>query len=205
MTVTRDQFREGYTWDEWLEVVGETHEAWRSRYEEARLGELRAEYQLVPGSRHVLCVVDEACTDSVGTVPYIAKACEQAGAAGGVELRIFSRREHPELLSQFQSQGRLATPVCVVFDDAWVQVGRWGPRPEAAERFIAHWRPDAAGDSLDEALDLWYSADEGRSTLREFLAVLRGQGVQPWRAGRRASQQLWNQAEQAGGEPERAM
>ena len=181
--MTRDRFRGGYTWEEWLEEVVHRRAEWRSRYRDARLGPLRAAFQDVPAPRYVACIVDDACADSAGSTPYIARACEQAG---GVELRVFSRAEDPELLRQYQTDGKEQTPVCVVFDGTWRQVGIWGPRPEPLRNHVASLSGEATHDELVAELEAYYADDAGQTVLTEFAHVLRGDAVPAWRAGREA-------------------
>ncbi|HEX7051686.1 MAG TPA: thioredoxin family protein [Longimicrobiales bacterium] len=199
MTVKRERFREGYTWAEWLEVLGADAQRWCERYDATALGELRADYQAVPTPRSVLCIVDRAGLDTTETVPRIVRACEQAGAGGGVDVRILPAERGGDVLGQYVVEGARAVPLCVVFDDAWLQVGVWGPRPRAAQEFLDGLRADLPPEELDYRLRDWYLDDEGRSTLREFLTTLRGQGVHPWRAGKRVSEGVWKQAETAKG------
>ncbi|MFW6202301.1 MAG: thioredoxin family protein [Gemmatimonadota bacterium] len=197
MTITREQYRDAYGWDDWLEVVDARREQWRGRFEDARLGEMRADYQHIPGPRHVLCIVRASNTDCVGTVPYIARACEQAGAGPGVELRIAPVGRGADLLDQYSSAGGPTPPVCVVFDGDWVQLAHWGPRPYAAQEWLDARYADSPSGERDRALDRWYARDAGRSTLREFLPVLHGAGVKPWRAHARRGEHLRKQAERA--------
>lgn len=197
MTITRDQYREGYTWEEWLEVVRARREEWQARHDSARLGRLRADYADIPTPRSVLCLVDDEEPDSVGTIPYIARACEEAGAAAGVELRILRGRDHPELARQFLVHGRTALPVCIVFDQDWVQVGLWGHRPRPAERLCERLIDRLPPDALRAELERWYAEDRGHTTLAEFLETLRGTPVPPARAEHRIARHLHTQAERA--------
>ncbi|MFW6078470.1 MAG: thioredoxin family protein [Gemmatimonadota bacterium] len=184
MTITREQFRDALGWDDWLEIVDIRREEWRARFDDARLGDVRADYQHIPAPRHVLCMVRASNTDCVGTVPYIARACEQAGAGPGVELRIAPVGRGPDLLDQFASAHGATPPVCVVFDGDWLQVGHWGPRPRAAQAWLDARYAAAPSAERERALDRWYVRDAGRSTLREFLAALRGEGATPSRRPR---------------------
>lgn len=197
MTVTRDQFREGYTWDEWLDEVEEDRDKWQARYRDATLGELRAEYQNAPTPRYAMCIVEDGCADSAGSVPYIAKACEQSGAPGGVELRLFSRSQSPELMKQYLTEGEQQTPICAVFDQDWVQISVWGPRPEPLVRKADEWRDSLPQEEFERLLDDWYTHDQGRTVLTEFLRALDGQGIPSWKSGREQGIHLHKQAERA--------
>lgn len=173
MSVPRARFREGPTWDEWLELLETERSDWERRFDEARLGELRADYQDVPTPRYVLCLFDPEDPASRELVPLIAKACDQAGEAGAVEVRFFPRDENRDIVDQYLTGGTHALPLCVVFDQAWIQVGLWHH----------HRRRDGE--------------DAGRRALRELVAELRGEGTRPWRAHQNLVEHVWKQAERA--------
>src|SRR5690606_18150431 len=116
MSIPRDRFAEGMTWDDWVEMQGTRGPEWQIRYDEAALGELRADFQDVPTPRFVFCIFDPANADSEATVPLVVKACDQAGVAGGVDVRLFPADLHPDLVDQFRTDDEITPTTCVVFD-----------------------------------------------------------------------------------------
>lgn len=175
MSVPRDRYLEGATWDDWIERLGEEAWIWEERFRQARLGRHRADFQEVPTPRYVLCLFDPESTEGYESVPLIAKACDQAGSAGGVELRLFPYEESQDIARQYLTGERQALPLCVVFDDSWVQTGIFQPGPQA----------ESGKEWKDRVL-------EG------LLSALRGQSVSPWLAGRNLSARRWRQAERGG-------
>src|SRR5690606_35606296 len=95
------------------------------------------------------------------------------------------------------TRGRGLTPICLVFDPDWVQIGRWGPRPEPVEQLVERRAGAVPEEALAGELEAWYENDAGQTAIREFLTVLRGEPVRPWRAGRSRTESVWRQAERA--------
>ncbi len=174
MSVPRDRFRDGLTWDDWLDVLGGQGAAWRRRFEEVALGELRADYEDVPTPRYVLCLFDPGDAAAVETVPIVARACDQAGVAGGVDLRLFPIDKNRDLADQYPAGAGRSFPACVVFDGDWIQVGVWWLRSDAG-------------------------LDAGRTheALRGLLDALRGPPNRPWQGHRHYGEHRRKQVEQA--------
>src|SRR5690606_8380176 len=110
------------------------------------------------------------CADSAGSVPYIARACEDAG---DIALRVLRRSEHPEVMDLLATGGRRATPAVVIFGPEWQWLGRWGPRPQDAAALFDRLHGSTSKPEMDERLDAWYAEDDGSAVLREFLPLLR--------------------------------
>jgi hypothetical protein len=172
MSVSKERFREGLTWNEWMDRLADDCFPWEERYRAASLGRLRADYQDVPTPRYVLCLFDPGAAESLAITPVLAKACDQAGEAGGVDFRLFPVDEARDIADQYRADGALDLPLCVVFDDDWIQVGVWRHH---------HVEPD--GDV--------------QATLDSFLHSLVGESEFPWRSGREAARKRWMQAERA--------
>lgn len=175
MTIARDRFRDAFTWDEWLEGRGEDRDEWERRYRETQLGEQRAAFEALPTPRYVACLLDGTAAGSLTVLPWIAKACAQAGVAGGVELRIFPAEENADLLAQFRGgDAGDRGPICVVFDEDWVQIGIVRGMPPGVQ--------------------------EPSSVLDRLRTALEGDPVPPWLARRETTEHRWKQAKRAGEE-----
>jgi hypothetical protein len=176
VSVSREQFRDGITWEDWLERLDSHRAAWERRFAATALGPLRADYQDIPTPRYVLCFFDPDSPSAHEAVPVIAKACEQSGVAGGVDLRLFPLDEFPGLTAQYLTGALESVPTCAIFDRDWVQVGLWRLQADAT-----------------------VDADWAHSALRGFLHALRGQPNRPWHGHGNYTEHRWNQAEQASG------
>ncbi|HEX7119087.1 MAG TPA: thioredoxin family protein [Longimicrobiales bacterium] len=176
MSVPRERFRDGLTWDDWLDRLGRDAPAWRRRFDETTLAELRAEYQSIPTPRYVACFFDPDSPAAQEAVPVVARACDQAAVAGGVDLRLFPIDAYPDFASRYPAEADRSLPVCVVFDRDWVQVGIWRMRPDVLRE------TDWIGDAL-----------------RGLLDALRGLPNPPWQGRGRFGEHLWKQAEHGRG------
>ena len=178
MPISRDRFRDGFTWDDWLERLGEEGAAWRARFDAAALGNLRAEYQSVPTPRYVACVFDPRSQAAREVVPIVARCCDQAGVVGGVDLRLFPVRDFPDVAAQYVAEADPTAPVCVVHDEDWSQVGVW------------RWRTDSIRPE-----------DVAAHVASGFLDVLRGLTHRPWRGPRPSGEARPREAGSSPGAP----
>lgn len=184
MPIPRERYRDGLSWEQWLERLGDQCHEWETRYDRAALGALRADYQELDATRYVACLMGpgaELDGAALDTLPWIVKACEQAGEGEGVDVRILPWEDAGDLRRQFLPEDTSAAPVCVVMDEDWVQIGVWEPCPSAGSRSSE--RGGADGECR-----------EARELHRELLQVLQGLPVPAWRATRTESKHLQTQA-----------
>lgn len=115
-----------------------------------------------------------SCSDSVSTVPYLARLVE---ALDSVELRIVDSEDgRPWMEAHRSPDGRATTPTILVLDDEYRVRGCWVEQPAA----LQSWWLDvlARGDQAEEfdRKMAWYEEEAGRETLREFVEVLEAAG-----------------------------
>jgi hypothetical protein len=118
-------------------------------------------------------VITEArCSDSVNSVPYIAKLVEEVP---GLELKLVnSTVGRPWMEAHRTADGRAATPTVLVLDDEYRIRGCWIEQPVALQAF---WLPIVARGTMSQEVGekmAWYAKDGGREILREFVEVLEG-------------------------------
>ena len=107
------------------------------------------------------------CGDAANILPIITRLSE---LNSNIELRIFLRDEHPELMDRFLTDGKRAIPKLVCYDEAFSQLGEWGSRPSALQKFVDQLKKEATVSSaeLKTQIQLWYNKDKGQSFLNEF-------------------------------------
>jgi hypothetical protein len=168
-------FEQAFRWEDWLATVRVSRERWRDRYEDAFPDEhLLETHRVEDDARYVLCLVEDDCTDSIGSVPVIARACEDVGP--DIELRVMRKSEHPDVMEHLMVDGKRSTPAIVIFGEDWQWLGRWGPRPAGARALAARIHGTVPENDFEEQLERWYDQDDGDQVLREFLPLLRGPG-----------------------------
>jgi hypothetical protein len=117
-------------------------------------------------------VAEDRCSDSAWAIPYIAKLA--AAVPERLELRVIGRRDGMPIQSDnLTPDGRMATPTVVVLDESNRVLGAWVERPAELQKFYIDNKATMDRDVLHEKMDAWYTADAGKSTLREIVALLK--------------------------------
>ena len=144
---------------------------WEGLYRLARV----PEWALAPqpnGRLRLLALAEDWCGDASNTLPVLARLVE---LTPGAELRLLRRDEHPELMNRYLTNGSRSIPIVIALDDAFGEIGHWGPRPRALQQWVmdelGRGRPKS---ELYPEIRRWYARDRGETTLREVLeAALR--------------------------------
>ncbi|MCC6432946.1 MAG: thioredoxin family protein, partial [Gemmatimonadaceae bacterium] len=97
-----------------------------------------------------------------------------AGASATLDLRILTRDENPDLMDAHLTGGTRSIPIVIVLDEAYHEVGWWGPRPAPLQSWVR-----SEGHALDKTaryreVRRWYARDRAQTTLTEILALLEG-------------------------------
>lgn len=120
------------------------------------------------GKWRILVVAVDGCSDSVNTIPYIAKLVELVPS---LEMRVvLPGPGAPVMESHRTIDGRAATPTLVVLDAAGNDVGCLVERPFSLQKLIQAARAEGTLESFQK--QKWYDADAGASVVRDMVAVL---------------------------------
>jgi hypothetical protein len=159
--------------DQYLAGVRARQEAWKSRFANAAVdADLMNEVRALPAKRRILAVAEDRCSDSAWAVPYIAKLA--AAVPERLEVRVIGRKDGSGIQSDnLTPDGRLATPTVLVLDEMNRPLGAWVERPSELQKWFIDNKATLDSDVLHEKMDAWYTADAGKSTLREVLALLK--------------------------------
>lgn len=168
-------FEGGQSWEAFQAGVDAREALWERNWAEAEVApELVERARATGGPWKVLVIAVASCSDSVSTVPYLARLVE---ALDSVELRIVdSDVGRPWMEAHRSPDGRATTPTILVLDDEYRVRGCWVEQPAA----LQSWWLDvlARGDQAEEfdRKMAWYEEEAGRETLREFVEVLEAAG-----------------------------
>ncbi|MCE9603073.1 MAG: thioredoxin family protein [Gemmatimonadetes bacterium] len=126
--------------------------------------------QALPGRWRILVSAIDGCSDSVNTVPYIARLVELVPS---LEMRIvLPDAGKPIMESHRTPDGRPATPTVVILDEAGRDVGCWVERPAFLQSRAIAARAAGLIDQFAREKQSMYDGDAGASTVREVVAVL---------------------------------
>src|SRR3712207_3747437 len=128
MAVTRERFESGLTYDEWKTAMTRNRE---------RFGQLEggveiapddlAAFRRLPAPLNVLVLAEDWCGDVINNLPVLGRLAAESRT---LNLRVFPRDQHPDLMDQYLNQGKYKSiPVFAFFDDQFREVGRWIERP----------------------------------------------------------------------------
>lgn len=159
-------------WESFYEGVDARRELWRQNWTGARIPEALAARARAVGPWRILVITEAGCSDSVSSVPYIAKLVEETP---GLDLRVANSTEgRPWMEAHRSPDGRASTPTVLVLDEEFRIRGCWIEQPVGLQGF---WLPVVARGTMSEEVGekfAWYAEDEGRETLRELVEVLEG-------------------------------
>jgi hypothetical protein len=80
----------------------------------------------------VLVLAEDWCGDVIANLPIIGRV---AADSGKLNLRVFPRDQHPDIMDQYLLDGKYKSiPVFVFFDDQFKEVGRFVERPASVTR-----------------------------------------------------------------------
>ncbi len=173
-------FADGQSFADFLGKAKQRKEQWHGNYGRAAVPDaLLARATRVTGTWNVLVVAVDSCSDSVSTIPYIAKLVE---SLPNVTLRIVDSKIGKEVMEQRRTpDNRAATPTVILLDSTFTERGCWIERPRELQAKIAGEKQKDKDTDVFEGKMAWYEKDAGASTLAEFVEMIekasRGEGA----------------------------
>jgi hypothetical protein len=161
----------GITWDAFLSSAWSRRTAWMENWENARIpADVLAQARALPSGFRLLVIAVDSCSDSVNTIPYLAKLVAEVPGLG---MRIISPRAGRRLMAARPTpDGRPATPTVILLNAQWEEVGCWIERPAALQSIAIEAGAGGGTPEFAATKQGWYDADGGASTVREVVALL---------------------------------
>jgi len=122
------------------------------------------------GTWRLLVVAENSCSDALASLPYLARLVDQIP---GGELRILRTTDAQPLLDAHLFNGRTATPLVLVLDAAFRERGAWIERASHIQAFVTRNEGKMSEDSLWARVRVMRRDDDGRTPLREVIALMR--------------------------------
>ena len=134
--VTPERFASGLTYQEYIGQVATNKDRFEDFYKNCQLSsEDKAFFSKVAkmpnGAARVLVLGEAFCPDVLRGMPAVARIAE----ASGMEMRVFPRDKHLDIMNEFLKQGQFQSiPVMVFYTKDQRELGHWIERPELADK-----------------------------------------------------------------------
>ena len=189
----QEDWEKGLTMNALMGGMTVNQAAMQRRYQLVRLtAEEKSRLENLKIARRILVMTEEWCSDCLMNLPVLARLAESTPAA---EIRFFIRKDWPELRTYFNERNIYSLPTVQIMDDAFVPLGVWVERPQAAHQRLAQWKADhpevertrrradltsdqkremlrEASDQLLLEMESWYNQGLQSETVREVTEVL---------------------------------
>lgn len=168
----RELWESGRSWASFLEAAESRRDLWIENWagSEALDGELAERVREAGGSWYILAVAIDACSDSVSTIPYLARLADRVD---GLELRIVDSDAGAWIMEENRTpDGRPATPTVVLLDPDFKKRGCFIERPGPLQTRLLENPDDLDQRGLYDFKMEWYSDDAGATTAAEFVEIL---------------------------------
>jgi hypothetical protein len=164
-------YESGTTWDGFLGAARARREMWMRHATQGVLpADAVARAQALPGRWRLLVIAVDSCSDSVNTIPFLARL---VAAVPQLEMRVISPSAGRALMEARPTpDGRAATPTVIVLNEAGEEAGCWIERPAALQAIAIEARAGGGTADFASRKAAWYESDAGASTVNEVVAVL---------------------------------
>lgn len=165
-------FDAGISFAEFLAGAQHRKEQWIGNYAGTASidATLVARAAAVAGTWRLLVVSVDSCSDSVNTVPHIARLVDQLP---NVELRIVTPDQGRWVMESHRTpDDRAATPTVILIDENWQERGCFVERPPVLR---THMDSLASSQKFSGKMS-WYAEDAGKATVAEIVTMLEAAG-----------------------------
>ncbi len=165
-------YKSGLTFTDFLESAEAQEDKWATNYGRDHVAlAMTPQAREIPGNWRLLVVGEDWCSDSVNTIPYLARLIE---GASGLDMRIVNSKEGRWVMEAHPTpDGRPSTPTVIVLDEDGDKVGCWSERPAVLQDWWLENRDNLEGREKLNQKFAWYDEDAGGETLREILEIIK--------------------------------
>ncbi len=119
---------------------------------------------------NVVCIAEDWCGDVVRHVPVLEAL---AAACSKIKTRYVTREQYPDVFARFLTNGGEAIPKFVFITDNHVEIGNWGPMPNAYRPLIARGKSIGDVGPFRKRVGALYEADpQGQDVIDDILPLL---------------------------------
>jgi len=165
-------YESGRSYTDFLDNATRRTELWHGNTEKAEGMDMALveRARAVGGSWKFLAVAVDSCSDSVSTIPYLARLVSMVE---GLDMRIVDSTVGRSIMESHPTpDGRPATPTVLLLDSEYDDAGCFIERPPTLRDWILENGSDLSGQEVFEWKMEWYAEDSGHETAETFVAML---------------------------------
>lgn len=133
--------------------------------------ELKSILKSIPKPHTAIVLTEGWCGDAAQNLPLFYLIQQENP---NFRLKLLLRDEHLELMDQYLTNGGRSIPKLIFLGPAGEEIFTWGPRPQAAQRFVMEAKEKGIPkEEMANELHLWYAKDKLKSTQLEITELLR--------------------------------
>lgn len=161
----------GIAYVEFLADAERRKERWHRNSETATVDDdLLVRVRAVAGTWKILVVAVDGCSDSVSTIPYLARLVESVDS---LDMRIVdSTVGRQVMLDHPTPDGRASTPTVVLLNEDYEEVGCFIERPAILQEWASENREVLDDDEYLKQKFAWYDEDAGRHTIEAMVELI---------------------------------
>ena len=167
----------GRNYSTFLASAERRKEMWRANSAWGKVNpDLLVRGRAIKGPVRLLVVLEDGCSDSANTIPYLATFADSLG--GVLDIRLVNSTEGKWVMERHRTaDGRAATPTVVLLDAEGNDVGCWVERPGTLAKWMDENRSKLSQQELMDGKFSWYNTDRGAETVREILEMIEHPGL----------------------------
>jgi hypothetical protein len=175
MALTLERFEQGMTYEQFKAQMTRNQERFAENERKLTLDPSDvAAFTNLPQTLHVLVLAEDWCGDVIDNLPVLGRLAQESGK---LDLRIFLRDQHPDLMDQYLNQGQFRSiPVFALLDDSFQELGRFIERPASVTERRAQRRRelhDGHPEYGDPQASISQLPEEARAGLMQAMASMR--------------------------------
>jgi hypothetical protein len=166
--ITKERFRKGFTWEEYLTQCKQNVEKFRQKYDEVAMTEAETTFfRSFPKQVYIVAIGEDWCPDVYNNLSVMARI---AALNDRLVLRIFPRDMNHDLMHQYLFRGQsLSIPAFGFIDADFKERAKWlGGRP----KLLWDWIDQEGKENARPKIRAFYEENKGREALREFKEIL---------------------------------
>ncbi|TVP78818.1 MAG: thioredoxin family protein [Gemmatimonadales bacterium] len=171
-----DRWKKASSLEGWIATTEKNHDLWTGLHGRVSLPEwAETAAATVEGPVRLLALTEDWCGDAVNSLPWVDHL---ARSAPGLEFRVLERDSHEDLMDAHLTGGTSRSiPVVIAYDEAFREMGWWGPRPSALQTWVTGPGRELEVEERYREVRKWYARDRGHEILREVLEMVGARGL----------------------------